>query len=188
MGAARQPLPVKLICGMIAGRADLFGEAEARLAALYGPVDGRSDVMAFDLTDYYSEEMGQGLLRQFVTFQELIDPGRLARIKLETNEIERGFHASSAGAPRRRINLDPGYLTAAKFVLATTKDFAHRVYLSDGIYAEVTLGFRKSGCVSFDWTYPDFRSPRYAPFLLEARRRYMAEVDERPKPPLTKDQ
>jgi hypothetical protein len=75
---------------------------------------------------------------------------------------------------RRRINLDPGYVTAAKLVLATTKDFSHRIYLGDGIYAEVTLNFAKHGCRPFAWTYPDFRAERYWGFFEEVRRRHIA--------------
>jgi hypothetical protein len=171
MGDTWRAERVKLICGMISADEAVMKQVETELAGRFGGIDLRSDLTPFDYTDYYEKEMGAGLLRRFVSFAGLIDPGELAGIKLFTNSIEQRM---AHGSGKRTINLDPGYVTAAKLVLATTKDFAHRVYLRDGIYAEVTLNFRKSGPVFFDWTYPDFKSGRYNDFLAEARRMVMA--------------
>jgi hypothetical protein len=171
MGDTRRAERVKLICGMISADEALMNQVEAELAGRFGNIDLRSDLTPFDYTDYYEKEMGAGLLRRFVSFAVLIDPGELADIKLFTNVIE---DRMAHGRGKRAINLDPGYVTAAKLVLATTKDFAHRMYLRDGIYAEVTLNFRKSGPVFFDWTYPDFKSGRYNEFLSAARNMVMA--------------
>jgi len=102
-----------------------------------------------------------------------MDPGQLAGIKLATNAIEDSMAVNADGKISRTVNLDPGYITASNLVLATTKDFSHRVYIGQGIYAEVTLNFRKGGCVFFEWTYPDFKSGKYTSFFLEIRRRYM---------------
>jgi hypothetical protein len=143
---------------------------------LFGPADLESDPISFDFTEYYRDEMGEDLLRQFVSFADLIDPGRLASTKIRTNALERELAAEETGRWKRRVNLDPGYLTAANVVLATTKDFAHRVYLGQGIYAEVTLNFRKDGVTHFEWTYPDYRSGAYDAFFLNVRRRYLAAV------------
>jgi len=165
---------VKLICGMIAADESLMRQAESRLEKLYGAIDLRSDIVPFDYTDYYKAEMGGNLLRAFVSFHDLIDPGQLAEIMISTNSLEETFAVESGSGRKRRINIDPGYVTPAKLVLATTKDFSHRIYLCDGIYAEVTLNFKKTGCSYFDWTYPDFKSGKYTPFLAEVRRRVMA--------------
>ena len=145
-------------------------QAREGLTALLGEIDHASEVWPFQFTDYYAAEMGPNLLRQFVTFAAPGDPGELARIKLATNEIENGFAVTAGAALRRLVNLDPGYLTPAKLVLATTKDFAHRIYVGDGIYAEITLNFSREGVQPHPWTYPDYRSGLYAPFLLAVRR------------------
>ena len=176
MGSIRPVKPVKLFCGIIAKSPELITSAREELSRLFGRTDRESEIMPFDFTDYYAEEMGKGLLRQFVAFQELIDPGRLAGIKIATNTIEDKFAVTSAGKTSRTVNLDPGYITAANLILATTKDFSHRTYIGDGIYAEVTLNFKKSGCVFFDWTYPDFKSGKYTPFFQEIRKAYMDEI------------
>ena len=171
MAEAKAPERVKLICGMISADEPLMKQVEAELSGRFGGIDLRSDLTPFDYTDYYEKEMGAGLLRRFVSFAAMIDPGELADIKVFTNGIEQRM---AQGPGKRAINLDPGYVTPAKLVLATTKDFAHRIYLHDGIYAEVTLNFRKSGPVFFDWSYPDFKSGRYNGFLAEARKMVMA--------------
>jgi hypothetical protein len=118
--------------------------------------------------------MGDGLTRNFVSFRRVFDPGSLADAKLATNRIERELADKTGDTFRRRVNLDPGYVTAAKLVLATTKDFSHRVYLRDGIYAEVTLQFGSGGPRAQPWTYPDFASGAYSEFLMKVRRRSMA--------------
>lgn len=173
MADIRKVPEVKLVCGLIAGSEEWRRRGVEALVAAYGPTDLESAVLPFDCTDYYEAEMGPGLLRQFVSFTRLIDPASLADVKLHTNAMEKQWTAPGPGL-RRRVNLDPGYITPAKLVLATTKDFAHRIYLHSGIYAEVTLNFTKTGFRHFDWTYPDFKSGRYDAFLSAVRRQLMA--------------
>lgn len=171
MGNIHDPERVKLVCGVITGELELLPVVRAKLEADFGPVDLESSPSAFDFTDYYREEMGESLWRIFWAFRNPADPGSLADIKIRTNEIEAEYmHGSGGGGSGRRINLDPGYITENKLVLATTKDFPHRIYLRDGIFAEITLHFRKNSCIYHEWTFPDFRSGRYEDFLLEARR------------------
>jgi hypothetical protein len=112
--------------------------------------------------------MGSALKRRFISFAEKIDPSALAPIKRFTNELEARI-AAGQGAVARPINLDPGYLTLAKLVLASTKDHAHRIYLSQGIYAEVTLSFRRGQWRHHDWTYPDYRRDDYHAFFTQCR-------------------
>jgi len=129
-------------------------------------------------THYYDEELGTPIQRKFLTFVRLIDPGELAAIKCFTNEVER-FRARERGTqPDRPVNLDPGYLDAGRLVLATTKDRAHRIYLGQGIYAEVTLLYEKKAWQALPWTYPDYAAPTYHPFLTEARRAYLVRLRE----------
>ena len=174
MAEARQPEMVKLICGMIAAKVELFGKAIAALSQVFGPVDLVSQDMPFDLTEYYNEQMGGPLLRRFVSFAEPVQPDLLKRAKLKTNEIEADFAENLPPEPirpARPINLDPGYVASSKLVLASMKDFSHRVYLGCGVYAEVTLMYRKGIWQSLPWTFPDYASGRYDAFLSEARDR-----------------
>jgi hypothetical protein len=165
MGAIRPPLPVKLVMPMIGADAALVAAVEGALTAEWGAIDYRSASVPFTYTDYYAREFGPHLWRRFVSFERLIDPGELAGIKRLSNEIEQRW----AEAGRRRINLDPGYLTQARLVLATTKDQAHRIYIGQGIYAEVTLIYRGGAFTPLPWTYPDYRSPAYLAILGEIR-------------------
>ena len=165
---------VQLFCGLIAVDEETIARASEELALLFGEIDLESDISPFDFTDYYNDEMGTGLLRKFVSFVKLVDQGNLSDIKIQTNRIENDLAAESGGRIRRKVNLDPGYITAAKLVLATTKDFAHRIYLRDGIFAEITLNFGKGErVVAHKWTYPDFKSGLHTSFFLEVRRRFM---------------
>ena len=116
--------------------------------------------------------MGRGLKRRFYSFSESIKPDRLVDIKLLTNEIEDRF-SRSADFPSRRINLDPGYISPAKLVLASTKNYSHRIYLAKGIYAEVTLYFEKGTFHSFPWTYPDYKSKEYLEIFNKIRGGYL---------------
>ena len=175
MGDIHAPAPVKLFCGILAADAELLPAAREALAAAFGALDRASAPAPFEFTDYYAAEMGPSLLRQFVSFREPVAPQRLAELKRRTNALEREFAVERDGALRRRVNLDPGYLTAAKLVLATTKDFAHRICLDDGIYAEVTLNFGRDGCRAHPWTYPDFRSEPCTRFFWALRQEFLEE-------------
>jgi len=174
MGAIKTPLPVKLIMPMFTCDASLFERAEEALAPCFGPLDYRSARLPFAHTAYYTPEFGAPLLRQFMTFERLIDPGNLAAIKHHTNALEQRL--SQAG--KRRINLDPGYISAAKLVLATTKDHSHRIYLGQGIYAEITLSYHHGDWQTLPWTYPDYASDTYQAILREVRALYMTQLRE----------
>jgi hypothetical protein len=143
------------------------------LADYFGETDERSAEWPFDFTDYYELEMGENLRRRFVSFERVINPAELPGVKSLTNQLESRICYECGLEPgRRAVNLDPGYITLGKLVLATTKDYAHRVYLRDGIYAESTLYYEKSGkWLPWPWTYPDYASPRYHEFFLAVRER-----------------
>ncbi len=173
-----EPRLVKLICGMISARTELFDAALAPLTQAYGPVDIVSDIMNFDFTHYYDAEMGSPLYRRFVSFDRLVSPEILPAVKCATNALERTFaQAQGAGARvDRPINLDPGYIEPAKLVLASMKNFAHRICLSRGVYAEVTLQWHKMKWESLPWTFPDYGSGRYFPFLTASRDRFREQT------------
>jgi len=170
MAEAKSPETVKLVCGMISGRVDLFDLAAGRMAERLGAPELTSEIMDFDFTHYYDRQMGSPLYRRFTAFEFLAPPDALVEVKCWTNELEARFAAEIA-APSRPINLDPGYVAESKLVLASMKDFAHRLYLGRGVYGEVTLTYSKGPWEPLGWTFPDFASPRYHAFLTAVRDR-----------------
>jgi len=168
----QEPQPVKLVMPLLSNDPERFVLARDLLNEHFGPIDYASDTITFDVTDYYQEEMGAGLLRKFYAYERLIDPGQLANIKRLTNALE----GELAVAGKRTINLDPGYLSYAKFVLATTKNRAHRIYLGQGIYAEITLSYHHKAFQTLPWTYPDYASPAYLQVLKEIRDIYAQQM------------
>lgn len=172
MGLIRKPEPVKLIMGMIANDVELFEKVEAMLERKFGKIDFKSHIIDFNFTNYYEKEMGKGLKRKFISFEKLILPSEIVRVKLYTNKIERKF--SDKG--KRNVNLDPGYLNEGKVVLASTKDNLQRIYLGKGIYAEVTLYYRNKNFEHFNWTYPDYRTDLYKGIFKEMRRIFRRQI------------
>ncbi len=174
MGTAREPQPVKLIASLLTGHLDLLPPVRATLARLFGPIDFESELLPFDHTDYYAPEFGPGLQRQIVTFERLVSPGDLPGIKCQANELERSLAAEG----KRRVNVDPGYVSLVKLVLASTKNHGHRLYLAQGVYGEVTLTFQQGRYRPWPWTYPDYGSERYCQMFGEIRERYKAQLRE----------
>lgn len=172
MGKAKIPQPVKLIVSAFASNDVLLHEVRQGLATEWGTVDYQSDLLPFAHTDYYAAEFGSGLVRRIWSFEPLIDPGALATIKRRTNELEQSWVAEG----RRQVNLDPGYVSMAKLVLATTKNHGHRIYLRDGIYAEVTLCYRDGSYQPWPWTYPDYATEAYRTLFFQIRQRYVAQL------------
>ena len=175
MGKVKETLPVKLVAGMISGEEGLFKQAEKKLAQEFGPIDFTSSPLPFSSTDYYEKNMQADLKRKFISFTDLIDPARIAEIKLFTNQLEEDL--CSSRSRQRRLNIDPGYVTLAKLVLATSKNFQHRIYLSKGIYAEVTLRYKRGkGFTCWEWTYPDYRSQAYIEIFNHLREIYHRQI------------
>jgi hypothetical protein len=163
MGKPRPPLPVKLFVGMLSPDPGLFAFCTNTISTEYGLVEFESDILPWNDSEYYRAEMGEGIKRKIVVFERTIDPGSLPSVKHFTNTLEQSLSIPDVPGPRRRINLDPGYVTEAKVVLATTKDYAHRLYIGENIYAEVTLRYdkRKRSFVSHEFTYPDYGTQAY---------------------------
>jgi len=172
MGKVKEPLPVKLIASMFAGSGELLEKAKVRLGQEFGPIDYESELLPFDHTTYYAVEFGENLKRRFVAFAELVRPERLTEIKLLTNALEMEWAVEG----KRQINIDPGYVSHSKLVLATTKDHAHRIYLGQGIYAEVTLYFREGTFRPWPWTYPDYASPPLIAIFNHIRGLYVKQL------------
>ncbi len=146
--------------------------ARRRLAEAFGPIVLSSPPFAFNQTRYYERAMGPGLRKEFLVFGDLVLPDCLPRVKNHTNDLEDELARAHIFPEPRPLNLDPGVLCLGKFVLATTKDQAHRVYLGEGIYGEVTLRFHQGVFEPWPWTYADYRQPAVGAFLKEARDLY----------------
>ncbi len=174
MAEAQKPSPVKLLIGAITSCEGILIKAKVRLAKKYGPLDFQSPIIPFIWTKYYEKGMGPDLHKQFFSFQRLINPDELAKIKLYTNRLERSL--SSCQSSFRTINLDPGYITAAKLILATCKNYAHRIYLTKGVFAEVTLHFQEGSFMSQPWTYPDYKSQDYIQTFNAIRELYVRQA------------
>jgi len=144
--------------------------------AKFGKVDLESDVWPFDKTDYYKDETGENILRQFVSLERLIAPALLAKIKHRTNKLEQKLTAKLALPLPRPVNLDPGIIEPSKLILATTKNYSHRIYIGKKMYAEVTLIFDKGSWRPFDHTYPDYRQQCYFDFFDKVRKRLLEQL------------
>lgn len=179
MGQISKPKPVNLIIGVLTSIPALLSEIDKTLEGYFGHIDLRSDILPFNFTDYYTEDMGKGILRQFYSFEDLIMPDEIASIKVQTNHIEEYATSSNKYAVQRPINVDPGYINESRLILASTKDFSHRIYLREGIYAEVTLNYRKGVYESFPWTFPDYRSSEYQNLFLRVRELYVKKLKKR---------
>ena len=231
MGQISKPKPVNLIIGVLTSIPELLRQIDKTLEGYFGPIDLRSDILPFNFTEYYNEEMGKGIQRQFYSFEKLIMPDEIATIKVQTNHIEESIASSKkyfleqcsrnqvapptsppceggdfvvsaqssdeggvknldktypsiigkkiplpCKAIKRPINIDPGYMNESRLILASTKDFSHRIYLRDGIYAEVTLNYRRGRYESFPWTFPDYKSSDYQNFFLTVRELYVKKL------------
>jgi hypothetical protein len=168
MGAIHSPHPVLLLIAASSRYPEALASGLAKAEEQFGKAQLVSDAFAFTETDYYTPTMGTNLLKQFWALRT-IDPGELASIKRQTNDWEAEYAALKKHSEPRPLNLDPGYITPAKLVLASTKDHVHRIYLRDGIYAEVTLSFRGREWNSLPWTYPDYQRADYHAFFSQCR-------------------
>jgi hypothetical protein len=143
--------------------------ARDRAAREWGPIALESETFVFDQTEYYQPTMGRDLSKVFYAIADPFDPGSLSDLKLQTGQWEREYAALGGHPEPRPLNLDPGYLTLGKLVLASTKDFAHRIYLRNGIHAEITLYFRHGRWQDHQWTFPDYRREDYQRYFSQCR-------------------
>ncbi len=169
MGVPCEPAPAALIAGITFAGRDVLESVLEILQADFGPLEFSSPEFAFDMTDYYLDEMGENLDKQFFCFRDPVALERLPEIKLRTNGIELRLAREEDGKIYRRANIDPGYVTLSKLTLATTKDYSHRIYIGRGIYAETTLRFVRGTFVPVETTYPDYRTPATIGFFNEVR-------------------
>jgi len=174
MSKPSEPKPAKLIASLFTADLSIVNETLKRLREHWGDTDYLSEIIPFNHTDYYAEEMGTPLMRMFVSFRKLIPPDTLPDIKLYTNSIEKHFCIDH----KRRVNIDPGYITPERLVLATGKNYSHRIYLRDGIYADLTLIFKKGSFRPLEWTYPDYATSQVIELMNAIRKRYISQLRE----------
>ena len=173
-----EPGLVKLIVGVLYSDVKLLDKSLLMIAGKYGPIDYRSPVFTFSQTDYYVPEMGSPIYRIFISHERLIRPNEIARIKIETNEMEEALAVEPpegqrpSGGFKRKVNLDPGYMDYDKVVLASAKYNGQKIYLGSGIWADLTLHYEKGRFDPYPWSFPDFKSGIYSEVFLEIRRRY----------------
>jgi hypothetical protein len=166
--------PQLLVVALFSRHEAALDWGQTRLMECFGPIHLRSLPIDFQHTRYYERTMGSGLRKLFVAHERLVPMESLAEIKRTTIVMETELQRSGRFPEARPLNLDPGLLGLGKFCLATTKDQAHRVYLRDGIFAEVTLQFRDKAFHPNPWTYPDYREPAVLAFFEEARAWFVA--------------
>lgn len=172
MSIPKPPDPAKLVIGVILKDVALVNTLAEALMDRFQKVDLVSGWMPFDYTTYYEAEMGAPLYRRMFAFKGFIDQAALPAVKQATNEIELSFTENGF----RRVNIDPGYLLRERFVLATGKNFAHRIYLANGIYADLTLIYKNRAFHPQPWTYPDYAGERIQAFLGRVRRKLVYDL------------
>jgi len=176
------PKPAKLVISMFSSDKCLFSPYKEILIKKYGEVDFESNTQPFNFTDYYEEEFGEKLVQKLFSFSTLIEQDELSEIKIETNELENNFRNETIkidiARTKRKINLDPGYITLTKYILASTKDGPSRIYLGHGINAEITLRYINKSFIPCEFTYPNYKTMNYISFLNSVRKKYKIQLKD----------
>ncbi len=174
MGDLNRVQKVKPICAVTFNADIPLSDIIPKLKNICGSVDLESDILDFSHTNYYEDEMGKDLKKIYLGFSPLIHPRYLPEMKLQTNVLETRWVKEG----RRQVNLDPGYVTSAKMVLASTKDFSHRLYLSDGIYGDVQMICVRGEFQTQSWTYPDYQEIDVIEFFHKVRKTYLKQKEQ----------
>ncbi len=172
MGALENQKSVKLVVSLIFKDQRHQKYAETMLKKTFGPIEDITRTLPFDFTDYYQDEFGEPLTRKLICFERLVSKENIAKVKLFSNKLE----DRTCLGKDRTVNIDPGYVTEAKLVLLTTKDYTHRVYVGRRIFAESTLFFQEGSFRSWPWTYPDYASSEIISYFNNVRERYVDQI------------
>lgn len=166
--------PVKFFIGVIFNPGRLKeDEIKTIIGEHFGARGICSETISFDqFTIYYADEMGQGLMRFWTEIAGLRSPDELVPLKWECTALENYF----AEGGKRMLNLDPGYIAEAKLILATFKDFSHRVYISQGVFADLQMMFRNGKYEPMPWTFSDYRSLWAQNFFVKLREKYREQL------------
>ena len=178
----RSHLPSLRFAAIFSQRSEAYDWACQQTATAWGEVLMQSPDIDFDMTSYYAASMGPRLKKRLIAFRSLVDPVELVSSKRQAILWEQEYREQGRDWAERPVNIDPGYLTEAKVVLMTTKDRDHRLYVGEGIYAEVTLFYQLPGTwVSSRWTYPDYKSDNYHEFFFACRDYLRKHLQQQPK-------
>ena len=175
MATAREYQTCALVIGVLSTIEEKREEIISVLEKEFGPIETASPTLDFPYTDYYDDEMGKRPVRYLLLFRNLVDPSSLADFKTKTNALELQYADNNGN---RRVNLDPGTLSLANFILATCKDRSHRIPLKDGIYGETTLIYQDHDFQALPWTYADYRSDEVKAILRTFRGTYRKMLKE----------
>ncbi|UCD90277.1 MAG: DUF4416 family protein [Desulfobacterales bacterium] len=172
MSQPQRPEPAKLVIGVFLKDKSLIALVAKDLSEAFGPMDMISHWFSFDFTTYYEREMGAPLFRRMFVFESLIEQHALPEIKIFTNQLELTYSKNN----KRTVNVDPGYMLRERFVLASGKNFSHRIYIGKRIYADLTLIYTKGRFRALPWTYPDYRDEDMLAYLEKIRGKYVADI------------
>ena len=172
MSVPQTPKPAKLVIGIITTESNIIEKLVTEFISRFGQIDLVSRWMNFNYTTYYEREMGSPLFRRVFAFKPLISQADLSAFKLATNRMEQHYLREG----RRRVNIDPGYMLRERFVLASGKNFCHRIYIGEGIYADLTLVYQKGSFQKLPWTYPDYSDGDMLKFLEQVRNKYILDA------------
>lgn len=180
---ARRASPAYLFFGVFTGFPALFPEVRARIEARFGAIhpEGESPTFDFPETRTYARSMGSNLHRKFFVLEQLWPQDGLAAVKHATGDMEAAIGLDCRPLPGNRsvdrvVNIDPGLLNECRIILASTKDYAHRIYRGGGIWEEISLVFQHGAYRSHPWTYPDFGRDTYHAFFTRFREKLLTNV------------
>jgi hypothetical protein len=172
MSEPKAPHPAKLFVTVFLNDTSLFEEVAKSLSEKYGKIDILSQWAAFDNTSYYEKEMGRNLQRRVIIFKDLIRQSDIADIKHFAISIEKEL----SNGDDRNVNIDPGYLLMERFVLATCKNFAHKIYVGKGVYADLTLIYKDGRYNTLPWTFPNYKDEKMIDFISNVRKKYIIDL------------
>ncbi len=175
----REAPKARLFFGTFVNDLGWFSWIEEQLTTHFGPLDKKleSPTYPFPQTHTYSKTMGEPLFRKFFFLKSHFPQDGLAPIKIESISIEEEAKSSPEATVDRPINIDPGLLNDCRIILASTKDYSHRIYRNSGIYEEITLQFAKGKYQALPWTYPDFKAPTYHEYFAGIRKAHIEHLN-----------
>jgi hypothetical protein len=172
MSIPQSPKPAKLVIGLFMKEKSLIVPVTTELIEKIGSIDMVSSWLPFNYTSYYEPEMGSPLFRRVLAFKSLVKQSALPEIKIITNKIEKKYSKNN----KRLVNIDPGYMLHERFVLATGKNYTHRIYIGMGIFADLTLIYQKGSFRKLPWTYPDYAEKNMLTYLEMVRNKYVVDL------------
>jgi hypothetical protein len=171
----KEPAAAKLILAAIYKDPSTALSVWKAIEKTWGPLDFLSEVRPFDYTTYYDREMGRPLFRRWAAFRTLVPQDLLVHIKWQALDLEQQWRLGE----NRQINLDPGLITAERLVLATGKNYSHRIYLGRGIFGDLTLVFYQGSYQPLPWTYPDYQDQQSLWMFNKIREKYLIEIQKK---------